>query len=1118
VAGERAINMALRVVGIGEVERDFKRVGTAGERSFTQVERAANGADRAVSEYTARLRRTVDVAKRAFDSTPGVAEARLQDPRGYLQARNQAILDAVKGEKERIGAGIPEATQSYDALGGTMLRVATIATGAFAAFEGLRRFAMASAEAFIEHEKALDNFEASLTLAGNRSTASASEIGAMAVAIRDASNQTEEGALKAAQALATIPNITKGALEEALSATAALADSLGGELPEVLEQNTLPVLRALAERDMKALVDAVRPLNDELAVSIMKLAAAGDTAGAQRALFDGLREAAGEPNGLTSATNRLNDSWEDLKLSFAEEFAGPAAAGLNLLAGLLERISDRANTANGSWRDLLATVVTGIPIIGPLLGLLGRAAPRPAGGQNADTGYAAEFLREQAGSMDAFAERRRLEKLYGTTPRRPRSGGGGRSDVQNEAERLKREADAAREAADRVIEANSDVIQTYRERVAEAESKIGLEGEALRALERQHEVDAAMRRINAEMIDKEVEARRAAAAAVGQEFDAIAATADATDMVEGQREAVRRLAEQLADANDQLAEFARHQAQAKAIIEEVRSPLDRLNDELDTTIDLHRRGFLTADQYEAKLRQLAEGMAQVAYETDESAKAWRGFGDDVARELVDIAMNGGNALDILQQLIRLPLERLLESQIQNPVANWIDKLTGNDMDARAEEIYAGLPHGINASVDVLAGSADGAAVSLTGVDSAARSAANALVSIATTMGNPVVELTGEVQKASAGMAAQPLRRHARPSHRPSRRREQRRRHRANPVDGPEPGRRRDRRAEWRCRRQGHRPAWRQEVRIGYARRASRQLVRGRRKRPRADAVLGREPARGGEQPAIAPDGLGTADRPPEPDDQHSTARRSAADQQHRQPGHAARSGRRLAQGSRQSGREVGMIDDVRLPEAWSKGSSGGPAFLTQVVPLASGEDDREERWDTELATYDIAHNIKSPTQIAELRAFHRLRRGASRGFLLKDWIEWTSASDDESPPAATDQPLGEGDGAETVFAIVKRYEDAVTSYDRPIAWPVADTVVVAVDGVVVNPADYTVQRGAGTITFDAAPADGAELTCGFTFDVPVRFVEDHLSISWDTINSRSAGQVPLQEVRNENGA
>lgn len=206
-----------------------------------------------------------------------------------------------------------------------------------------------------------------------------------------------------------------------------------------------------------------------------------------------------------------------------------------------------------------------------------------------------------------------------------------------------------------------------------------------------------------------------------------------------------------------------------------------------------------------------------------------------------------------------------------------------------------------------------------------------------------------------------------------------------------------------------------------------------------------------------------------------------------------------------------MVDDVRLPEKWSKGSAGGPAFLTDVVPLDSGGEYREERWERGLWRYEIAHNIKRPEQIAEVRAFHLARRGRGRSFLLKDWIDWTSAEDGISDPAATDQPLGTGDDVETAFQLIKRYPDAISPYDRTIRWPVDGTLLIAFDGTPVA-SGFSVDRGTGVVTFDDPPADTVVITAGFEFDVPVRFEDDHLSVSWDTINSRSAGSVPLMEV------
>lgn len=207
-----------------------------------------------------------------------------------------------------------------------------------------------------------------------------------------------------------------------------------------------------------------------------------------------------------------------------------------------------------------------------------------------------------------------------------------------------------------------------------------------------------------------------------------------------------------------------------------------------------------------------------------------------------------------------------------------------------------------------------------------------------------------------------------------------------------------------------------------------------------------------------------------------------------------------------------MTVDLRLHENWSQGSAGGPEFLTSVVPLDSGGEYREQRWARPLWKYEIAHNIKRIAQIAEIRAFHMARRGRRDSFLLKDWIDWTSASDGQSAATMLDQPLGTGDGTLTTFQLIKRYPDAVSAYDRAIKWPVAGTLLVAVGGVLKS-SGVAVNRGTGVVTLTPAPVAAAVITAGFQFDVPVRFEDDWLSVSWDTINSRSAGSIQLLEVR-----
>jgi uncharacterized protein (TIGR02217 family) len=53
----------------------------------------------------------------------------------------------------------------------------------------------------------------------------------------------------------------------------------------------------------------------------------------------------------------------------------------------------------------------------------------------------------------------------------------------------------------------------------------------------------------------------------------------------------------------------------------------------------------------------------------------------------------------------------------------------------------------------------------------------------------------------------------------------------------------------------------------------------------------------------------------------------------------------------------------------------------------------------------------------------------------------------------------------------------------------------------------------GTVSFEDAPAPGAQVKAGFRFDVPVRFAEDRLSVSRATFQAGEIPSVPLIEVR-----
>lgn len=719
---ERAINMPLRVQGLDGVKRDFKAVGTSGASAFKDIEQAAEKAAKATKAAT---------SPKSTRSGAGALSATKVNPKA---------LGGVGDANDALDVFVPNtdaATAASGRLGTALGAMATIAgaavvTGLLAA----AGVALSSAAAFAEHERALDSFNATLDFAGNLSTATSGQIEKMATAVVDATLQTEKSVLQAAASLAQVPGITEEALQGALEASALLADALGKDVADTAEQAG-EILTALADRDMKALFEAMEGLNPSLQRTIFELAETGKTAEAQTALIQGLKDAAGDgPDGLTSVTNRLSDSWDRFKQTLGETSAGPISGVLDFISERLNNVRNNADAAGIS----IAQAIAQNGLLASTLPLFGGGGPAPAA---SDQGFNGRRRGSIAGIRDnarALRDRRFIaakRKSFSVRAGRKKSGGGGggKSDAQRAAEKAARDAEAlakkqareaesTREAADRITESNQDVIDSYALRVREITATIGLEGAALKAVERQQEIEAAARRINTDLIEKEVEARRAAAVVAGKQFDEAAATAEATAMVEKQAAEVRKLAGEYIDAADAIDLFNEKQAFAKNLFEETRTPVEALLLEAKQLSDEFNRLGGDADAFNRKMDQIAEGIVDAA---DKSRDAWVGFGDDVGGVFADLLLNGGSARDVLQELIRLPLERLIYQNVQNPIAGFIDSLTGNNRDKNIAATRAGLPT-----------ASDGASVSVTALGQASAAAAQQVALIPSALGGGIV--------------------------------------------------------------------------------------------------------------------------------------------------------------------------------------------------------------------------------------------------------------------------------------------------------------------------------------------------------------------------------------------
>lgn len=207
--------------------------------------------------------------------------------------------------------------------------------------------------------------------------------------------------------------------------------------------------------------------------------------------------------------------------------------------------------------------------------------------------------------------------------------------------------------------------------------------------------------------------------------------------------------------------------------------------------------------------------------------------------------------------------------------------------------------------------------------------------------------------------------------------------------------------------------------------------------------------------------------------------------------------------------------EIRFPTAISRNAQGGPERRTDVVVLGSGFEERNSRWADSRRSYNAGYGVRSLDDLHAVVAFFEERRGRLYGFRWKDHLDWKSCGP-SAEPGALDQSIGTGDGVRTAFQLTKTYGGAHAPWTRAIRKPVAGTVLVAVGGVSkIEGSDFTVDAATGAVTFAAGhvPPNGAAVTAGFAFDVPVRFDSDKLEVSLQGFQHGAIPAIPIVEVR-----
>jgi len=171
--------------------------------------------------------------------------------------------------------------------------------------------------------------------------------------------------------------------------------------------------------------------------------------------------------------------------------------------------------------------------------------------------------------------------------------------------------------------------------------------------------------------------------------------------------------------------------------------------------------------------------------------------------------------------------------------------------------------------------------------------------------------------------------------------------------------------------------------------------------------------------------------------------------------------------------------------AWSVTKS--PTFQTRIQRAVSGRELRALDYPYPLWQFTLVFDFLRDNPAAgfdELRTlmgFFMLCQGAFGTFLFQD------PSDDR----VSGQQIGTGDTLRTVFQLQRTMGETLSGggFLEPILAPNVVSVVYF-NGIIQDPAGYSVDSMTGLVTFNTAPGSGLIITADYSYYFRCRFVDD----------------------------
>lgn len=193
--------------------------------------------------------------------------------------------------------------------------------------------------------------------------------------------------------------------------------------------------------------------------------------------------------------------------------------------------------------------------------------------------------------------------------------------------------------------------------------------------------------------------------------------------------------------------------------------------------------------------------------------------------------------------------------------------------------------------------------------------------------------------------------------------------------------------------------------------------------------------------------------------------------------------------------------EIRFPESIAFNSSSILEFNTTIIKAKNGYEQRNINWNSNKMKFNIINGIKTKAELDELITFFRNVKGAGYGFRFKDFTDYQ----------AENQYIGVGNGETKEFQLIKAYRvsDNIIYY-RKITKPIISTVRIFINDI--ESKDFNIDLTTGLITLNTTPEIDSTIKANFEFDVPVRFENDIMEITMNSINSGNVKEIILTEI------